>query len=563
MPKVTKVADASVRQFDDVNSGGGFAHYIISLASYADGFPKWGENWRERDQMLREFYKTEPWLNAAIASITARNAAFSWTLEGPPRTVKMIQDILHQSEFGKGWQHLIQKLSTDLYTQDNGAFMEIIRQGETEESPLVGLGHLDAGRITRTGDPEIPYIYIDRENNEHRLAYWQCVDFTDNPSPDEMKNGLQVCGVSRALAYSQLLRDISIRNREKVSGRNPAALHIVSGMSTDQLEAALASAAAHSDAKGRMRYQPPVVCGTLDPTAEVSATKIELASLPEGWDESQAYQWYIAVLALALGCEYQDLAPLPGGNLGTSQQSTILHLKARGKGPEMFQKMIEHKLNFFVLPQNVTFKFEERDFSTEGIEADVDAKRATVYSTYITMGMPKQVVYQIMQDDGSITPEIYELLKEAEVEDATPEQIATDEAQYQEVPPGIQPIPADQPVVQPQPAGEGKANPDQIVSDQASPNKKKEAKICPECGKRLKEGAGAKAIYCSDACKQLAYRKRKALAPAHTWEDTEEVRARLEHCYYQQLAGLFGDMGQAVEDRLMDFEEQELENAEE
>ena len=563
MTKISKVTDASVRQFEDVNSGG-FAHYVISIAAYADGFPSWGENWRERDQRLREFYKSEAWLNAAIASLAARNAAFSWTLEGPPRTVKQLQEMLHQSEFGRGWLHLMHKLSIDLYTQDNGAFMEVIRQGATEDSPVMGLAHLDAGRMTRTGDPEVPYIYIDRENNEHRLTYWQCVDFTDNPSPDEMKNGLQVCGVSRALAYAQILRDISVRNREKLSGRNPAAMHIISGMSTDQLEAALTSAAANSDAKGRMRYQPPVVCGTLDPTASVEKTTIELTSLPEGWNENEAYQWYIALLALALGCEYQDLAPLPGGNLGTSQQSEILHLKARGKGPEMFQKMIEHKLNFFVLPQNVTFKFEERDFSTEGIEADVDAKRATVYSTYIQMGMPKQVVYQIMQDDGSITPEIFELLKEAEVEDVTPDRTATDEAVYQETPAGIQPIPADQPMIQPQPAAEGKVNPDQIVSDQASPNpKKKEARECPECGKRLKDGAGAKAIYCSDACKQLAYRKRKAIAPAHTWEDTEEVRTKLEHSYYQQLAGLFGDMGQAVEKRLMEFEDQELENAEE
>jgi hypothetical protein len=426
-PKLTKLARRSARAFPPVEGMGGF-EYVIRMAASADGVASWGSDWKMRDQQLRAFVADEPWVAATVSSLAARNSAYSWSLEGPPRTVARLQDMLQEADYGRGWVHMLNKLSSDLYCQDNGAFLEIIREGQSATSPVIGLAHLDAGRVTRTGNPDVPYIYQDREGGMHRLAWYQCVDLTDFPSPVETHNGAQLCAVSRVLRVAQILRDVNIRKQEKLSGRFAGVLQIVSGIKREAMDNAFAQAQQEADNRGRMRYQPPVILGTVDPTAKVSKETIEIASLPENWSEEEAMKWYIAVLALAFGCEYQDLAPLPGGGLGSSQQSTILHLKARGKGPEHFQKMLEHRLNWYILPSNVTFKFEERDYEAEQIEALVRKTRAEMYQMYSTVGMPSQVIYQIMQDNGDLKPEYLDILAEG---DATPDTQAHDDEPLQ------------------------------------------------------------------------------------------------------------------------------------
>jgi len=185
-----------------------------------------------------------------------------------------------------------------------------------------------------------------------------------------------------------------------------------------------------------MRYQPPVIAGTLDPNAEVKVATIPLADIPASWNSEEERKWFIAVLALGFGCEYQDLAPLPGGNLGSSQQSEILHLKAKGRGPELFQKLITHALNFKILPEAVTFKFDEKDFESERIEATVKQSRAEAIKIYIESGaVTPEVARQMMEDDGDLKHEYLEMMQQ----DMTGDQVSGDEGRQQEVDEGMLP----------------------------------------------------------------------------------------------------------------------------
>jgi len=420
MDDLGKLAAQSVRDFPE--AGQSFAHFVVSVVGAADSMPAWGQNPVTRDRMLRELVPNESWLASTVSSLSARNAAFSWTLEGPERTCSAIQDALHLSDFGKGWTHLIEKGSTDLYTQDNGWFMEVIRNAQ---GAFMGLGHLDAARCMRTGNVEIPVIYTDMKGAPHKMAWYQVIDLTDFPSPIEAMNGMQMCAVSRVLRIAQILNDVAIRKSEKLTGRFAGTRNIVSGITMQHIEDAMKKAEDESDNKGRFRYQPPHLIGTVDPTAKIEHVTIPLADIPEGYSEEEANKWYIALLALAFQCEYQDLAPLPGGNLGTSQQSQILHLKAKGKGPELFQKMLEHALNFRVLPRNVTFKFMERDYEAEGVEAGVRKQRAETRQLDIESGtLTPQIARQMMEDEGELSHEYLEMLNEGDV---TPEETITDE----------------------------------------------------------------------------------------------------------------------------------------
>jgi len=120
-----------------------------------------------------------------------------------------------------------------------------------------------------------------------------------------------------------------------------------------------------------------VILSSLDPSKEAKVAEINLASLPEGFSDDERLRWYIALLALALGADYQDLAPLPGGNLGTSTQSEVLARKSSGKGPALFQKILGHLVNWEgILPRTVEFVFDEDDLAEDEAKATVGKLRA-------------------------------------------------------------------------------------------------------------------------------------------------------------------------------------------
>ena len=73
---------------------------VLSFASAADTMPAWGTAPGMRDQMLRAFWPTEDILASALFTTVSKYAAFGWTLDGPPRTVKAYQDLLHGADQG-------------------------------------------------------------------------------------------------------------------------------------------------------------------------------------------------------------------------------------------------------------------------------------------------------------------------------------------------------------------------------------------------------------------------------------------------------------------------------
>ena len=227
---------------------------VLSLATVADSFVPWGSAPAIRDRQLRTFLPTEPILASALYNICIRNAAFAWELAGPPLSVEAMQDILVQSDMGAGWQVMMVKVCTDLFSQDNGAFIEVIRDGLSPESPVINLAHLDAARCQRTGDPEIPVIYHDRKNVRHKMEPHQIRMLAEFPSPIETMNGVQLCAVSRILRASQLLRDISVYQREKVSGDNPNAIHLVSGVSSAEITDAMNQHKMNQAERGMQRW---------------------------------------------------------------------------------------------------------------------------------------------------------------------------------------------------------------------------------------------------------------------------------------------------------------------
>lgn len=396
------------------------------VAQAADEMSPWGVSPRYRDAQLRKFFPTESYFTSALGTVVSRNMGFSWVLHGSEAVVEAQQDMLNNANNGEGWHDFIAKVSMDLYTQDQGAFIEIVRAFDSPEAPVIGINHLDAEKCYHSGNSEFPVYYQDANKIYHRLAWYEAVTLSELPTPIESLPGLQLCALTRMLRAAQVIRNVTIYKEEKTGGRNARALHMIQGLTTKQITDAVKKLEAYADAQGLLRYMQPLIVGTRDPEAKIDLKTLELATMPDGWDEEKQIKLYIAIIAMAFLGDYQDFAPLPGGNLGTSAQSETLHMKSRGKGAGLFRKRIAHMLNHKILPKVVTFEFEEQDIVAEQEEAEVQKTRAETRKFQIESGeLTVMGARQIAVDSGDIPQEVFDLMGE---EDVTQDVTAPDEA---------------------------------------------------------------------------------------------------------------------------------------
>jgi hypothetical protein len=259
------------------------------------------------------------------------------------------------------------------------------------------------------------------------MKWYQIIPLAEMPSPIEHMRGMQYSAITRMLRAAQILRDISVYKAEKISGRFAGAVHLVSGVQGPSIEAAIKRKSADADSEGLSRYLLPIIIASLDPTATVSSTTLMLASLPDNFNEDTTMKWYINQLSLGFGGDYQDFAPLPGGGLGSSEQSETLHMKSRGKGPRLFMSMVEHIFNFHgVLPRLVVFSFGDQDVSEDMEHAKLRKMRAEERAIRIqNQEITPQVARQLAVDCGDLDERYLSVLSEQDISssaiDTTPD----------------------------------------------------------------------------------------------------------------------------------------------
>jgi len=451
---------SSVRQFPE-----GYRQQtplILQMALAADEVPAW---WTPaRDAYLRTFWHGEPMLASALYSMCARNAGFRWEIvSADPNAKQWAVDMLNGSEFGEGWQELMLKVSLDLYSADNGAALEVIRPGrakvdgkyypaiskrhkksrdidwfavlnrrgavkqvsieDVSDSPLdlpLGLAHMDIGKVTRTGDPDVPVIYTDRYGTEHEMQSWQVITMSDMPSTIEEMHGVGFSLISRVFRSAQTIRDWVIYREEKISGRFARSVHLTN-IDAEAISDAIAQAGARSDEMGLLRYSQPIIANTLDPSARPWNETIDLASLPEGWSEDEAMRWYVAVIALAAGEHYSFFAPMPGRRLGSAREVEVQERQARGKSSRLFMQSLTVKLNNAgVFPKGCAFVFGERDPEEQAANEESALRRAKTRRERIeSLEITPAIARQLANDQGDLSDKYLELMGET---DLTPEQ---------------------------------------------------------------------------------------------------------------------------------------------
>lgn len=385
----------SVQVIPQPNNMTGNLILTLDLASAADIIPPWGRV-LSRDKRLREFWPTETMLAGTVSEMALKNASYAWEIRHSSDAIaEAITDMLGAAIAGDGfgWIPFIQKWSEDLYTQDNGAFVELIRdEGQdassafrNERAPVLGVAHLDSGRCQRTGNPETPIIYTDRNGLQHKLAWYQVIPMADFPSSIETMNGVGYCAVTRVLRYAQIMRSIALFQDEKISGRRFKSLHIVSGVSRTDLEDAKKRGREEADNEGNMRYIDPMILASLDPEKPVSTVTIDLAGLPDGFDYDVQMRWYVTQLSLGFNTDYQTIAPLASGNIGSSSQSSILHRKSSGKSP--IRKLFEAFANYGVLVRGSKIILQDQNEEEELERQMIRTKAAEEYALQLRNGV--------------------------------------------------------------------------------------------------------------------------------------------------------------------------------
>lgn len=384
------IAESVQVQPEPNKAGAGVMTMVFQIASSADAIVEWGRDVKRRDQQLRKFWPTESYLAGAVANVSFRNSVFDWEVRKDGKGEKdsvsqIVTDMLNTAISGDtlGWVPFVQRFSQDLYTQDNGAFIEIIRDPAMDATskfkgpmaPVIGIANLDSGQCTRTGNPKYPVVYTDRDGVDHKLAWYEVMCFSDFPSAIEKMNGVGYSAVTRALRLAQIMRSIAMFKDEEVSGRNIKRINLVGGVGKQQIEDAINRTQEDANNKGFARYIEHAVLASLDPEKPVSVAEVNLASLPEGFDFDQEMQWYISGLALDFGVDYQEFAPLPGGNIGSASQSMILHRKSSGKGPRAWMQSLSNAFKVYgVMPKGYELVFNDKNEQEEMEKQEIRTK---------------------------------------------------------------------------------------------------------------------------------------------------------------------------------------------
>lgn len=367
MPKTNLVARRAT-SFQDLAMGTPAGHgqmaqtWIMSVGSTLSEAPEWWS--KSRDEWLVNFWKKDgnDLLAGAVSTLVAKIAATDWYIEGPLELAEMYRHIiLHNSDFGMGWDSWISKWVTSYLSRDMGGLTERLRSSAGDrEGPALGFNHLDESKCYMTGDPEYPVMYCgEKERKVHRSSVMRIVDM---PSGKDTDMGYGMCGTSRAIATASILRDVVRYKRERLSDLPPAGILFINNMSEKMWEDLIAKYDARQRNEGNETWQDIMVAFGYDPEYPVGAELFALSELPEHYDEETSTNIAIFTFALAFRVDPREYWPVSAGPLGTATEAEIQHQKAKAKGEGIIFSAIEHQLNDpLSLPQSLTFKFDYRD----------------------------------------------------------------------------------------------------------------------------------------------------------------------------------------------------------
>jgi hypothetical protein len=376
-----------------------FSSGLLEGVKGATGLPMYGS--KNADFILSETPLLENMWSSAVNAAISKQVALGFTIkDGTDSALRTKQAQQLMLTFDGLYETGLARHLRDYLTTDNGAFIEIVRQSSAAGSKVIGLRHLDSMRCFRTGDPERPVVYMDRQSGYHLMRADDVISMSDMTSPKLEMRGYGISAARRA--FETILKMVAIETyvREKVSGSRNLAIHIVNGITADQLGGALASSGEANKGKGFVVYKGSTIIPMLK-SEPPSVVTIPLAEIPDGFSAAEERKDAYLRYANALGVPVQDIQPLSGQGLGTGTQSTVLAESADGRGLAAWRKAFEHEITHRVFPTATTFSFARADTKDKQEKAQALASMSTALQTLVGSAIltPEQAL-NVLVDDG-------------------------------------------------------------------------------------------------------------------------------------------------------------------
>lgn len=372
--------DYSVRQQEPETSYGVSLSWLHFYNPADSLLPPYGSPMR--DYKLREIWYTShgTLFQGAITNLITRYTATPWEISGGRNLTRRYQELLQNVEFGEGWDVFWEKVWTDYFTQDAGAFVEVIGAGNPDKpirGQALGLAHLDRQRCVPTGNYEYPVVYYNDVTGDkpgkptfHRMHHTRVIRFRDMVSPIERAFGNGFCALSRmiSVANAQMLMGRYIN--EKLVNAPPAGLLTIGNVLNEDVDAVRAQYSSDRSEQGNSTYAPIMYMRAKDPSHPIEINFQSFAELPDHFNRKEYMETDVNLVALALGVDPQDIWPLTGQALGTGTQSKILAAKGQSKTPAKMLKMSSRAINLWVLPESLEFEHKYTDAERDKEEAE-------------------------------------------------------------------------------------------------------------------------------------------------------------------------------------------------
>ena len=392
---------------------------VLWMAGTSEVLSPWWSTFRDRQ--LRDFWKKIDPLSGAVYALESKIATIPFKIIPRDYSVKAHQDqadkfelmIEFGSDYGSGWVNFISKWIEDLLTQDNGAFAEVLGQGDPT-GPIKGMpfaiNHLDSSRCVRTSNPEFPVIYDDKDKR-YRLHYTRVAFNSVQPSPIVEMNNVGFCAISKCLNISQSLLDVLVYKQEKLGSRPTRSILLGSGgLDADTIAEAFAMSSEIMDNKVLSRYSGSVVLGDAN-YKDAKLDIIDLASLPDGFDYQTDMMIGMALISLAFGVDARELFPMMGVG-ATRADALVQHLKARTKGIGHLLNIVEKTFSPKVLPPSLMWQFDYTDDAQDRQVAEIKKIRSEKHTIDLSAEVvDERTAREQMLADGDLTTEQFERLE--------------------------------------------------------------------------------------------------------------------------------------------------------
>jgi len=379
--------------------------------------PPWWS--KRRDAALSVFWKKGGHLSSAVynsqaklVGIPLRIVALDQTNPEHRYEADLLTQVLNaESDFNRSWPVIYAKFIEDLLTQDNGAFMEVIGEGEPD-GPIVGTGmglrHLDSYRCIRTSNPIYPVLYEAEDNKKYKMHWTRIITMSQMPSSRVEMNGVGFCAVSRAVDIAQNLIDISIYKQERLGSRPPGMIMVGKGITGQQIMEAFYAGEQETDNRGQERFSRTVALGSEN--TDIGLERIDLTHM-DPFDEETSINLGMFAIALAFGMDAGELWPTQRGS-SNQVDANLRKLRSRGKLPAQTTTELSIQMNQKLLPPHLMAIFDLPDDEENQQKALIRDIRARNRDRDLGSGtITIRAARQMGLDDGDISQQAFNYME--------------------------------------------------------------------------------------------------------------------------------------------------------